>query len=217
MSTKTFLSVFNSIRTVSQGCKHANLPGRYLTIFIGAITASFYTGLAFFFDDSLPLSLIFFGLAILFSITVFSEFIQPLNNKIDRLQIKLCEINEKLSSIETSAERARERIEALEGIKQRPGFVYIMKRDDGIVKIGRSIDTEKRLKQHVTDYGCKFSIIETFVVPDAITFEYLALSMTTHCAFLEPHRNELRSMSDEEIAKFRATFIEICKEAVVLR
>lgn len=193
------------------------LPDTYLTIFICGALAAFYSGLAFFYDDSFLLSLTFFGLSVLFCTTIFSEFLKPLIGRINQLQTELQSVNRRLSDVETATEQAKKYIEFLGTIKQRPGFIYIMRRDDGVIKIGRSINVENRLKQHETDYERKFTIIETFVVPDTITFEYLALSMTVDYYFLEPHRNELRSMSNHEIDKFRTVFTAICKEAVALR
>jgi hypothetical protein len=197
--------------------KHANLSSKYLIIFMSGIVASLYLSLALVSRKDIGLSLVFFGLSVLFCITVLSEFTQPLINKIDELQMALREVNKKLDDIELNTERAIEHIKSLKDIKQRPGFVYIMRRDDGIIKIGRSVNIEKRLKQHIADYGHKFAVIETFAVPDTIAFEYLALSMTANHSFSEPHRNELRFMSDKDIETFRVTFTTICKEAVILR
>lgn len=91
-------------------------------------------------------------------------------------------------------------------LKQLPGFIYIMKRQDGIIKIGYSNDTDRRLRQHKLDYQADFELLYRFVVPDCITFERLALSMTSEFAYEEPGRSELRKMSDDEIEDFCDNF-----------
>jgi predicted GIY-YIG superfamily endonuclease len=95
-----------------------------------------------------------------------------------------------------------------------PGFVYVMKRDDGIYKIGRTIDTSKRLKAHKADYGKNFELIKKFTVPNARHFETKALALTREYMYLEDGRRELREMDDLELEIFLAEFMTICVEAI---
>lgn len=45
-------------------------------------------------------------------------------------------------------------------IGTHPGYIYIMRRSDGIYKLGRTNHTEYRRKQHIIDYGVDFEIVK---------------------------------------------------------
>lgn len=98
--------------------------------------------------------------------------------------------------------------------RSNPGFIYVMKRQDGIYKIGRCNDITRRLKQHTQDYGQEFELIQRFVVSDYIEMEKLALNMTLKFSYSEKSRNELRKMSQSELNTFLKKFESICKESV---
>ena len=95
-----------------------------------------------------------------------------------------------------------------------PGFIYIMRRSDGIYKLGRSDNPNKRLRQHQSDYGMKLELVKRFVVPDVYQFEKLALRLSSNYSYTEPGRVELRQMTTTEADEFIAKFKAICKEAV---
>lgn len=117
-------------------------------------------------------------------------------------------------------QRARQRIIALlvefNTRANQAGFIYIMRREDGIYKIGRSSDVERRLGEHQESYASKFQLVKRFVAPDKVAFEKLALAMTKDYEYHEPGRTELRQMSDVEMSQFLAEFYNICMTGVDL-
>lgn len=96
------------------------------------------------------------------------------------------------------------------------GFVYVMRRADGIYKIGHSGDVERRLSEHRGSYAAEFRLVKRFVAPDKIAFEKLALAMTKDYHHHEVGRTELRRMSDMEMEQFLAEFYNICVTGVDL-
>jgi len=95
-----------------------------------------------------------------------------------------------------------------------PGFIYVMKRSDGIYKLGRSGNPGKRQKEHASDYGQEFEIVKRFAVPDTKALERVALQLTAQYHYSEASRNELRRMDDSEIRDFLEKFGEICKTVI---
>jgi hypothetical protein len=95
-----------------------------------------------------------------------------------------------------------------------PGFIYVMKRSDGIYKLGRSGNPGKRQKEHTSDYGQEFEIVKRFAVPDTKALERVALQLTVQYHYSEANRNELRKMGDSEIQDFLEKFGEICKTVI---
>jgi predicted GIY-YIG superfamily endonuclease len=118
-------------------------------------------------------------------------------------------------SIRTKRDRALGIVSRLH-ITTDPGFIYIMRRSDGIYKIGRTTNTNHRLSQHATDYGMDFELVKRFVVPDAIEFEKLALSMTANYRHLEDNRLELRRMPKRQVNEFVSEFTKICEVSISL-
>ena len=93
-------------------------------------------------------------------------------------------------------------------IGSRPscGVIYIMRRDDGVLKFGKTRRLRNRLKAHRRDYRAGFEVTSTWVVPDIDRFEELALSLTGAHAYHEAQRKELRRMSDSELTTFILEF-----------
>ena len=93
-------------------------------------------------------------------------------------------------------------------IGSRPGcgVIYIMRRDDGVLKFGKTHHLKKRLKAHRRDYRAGFEVVSTWIVPDTDRFEELALSLTGAHAYHEARRKELRQMSDSELTDFILEF-----------
>lgn len=109
----------------------------------------------------------------------------------------------------------KERITGDKTIRINPGFIYVMRRQsDGILKIGRTTDTDRRLSQHKKDYQTDFELVCRFVVPDTILFERLALEMTSQYLYKEEGRTELRKMEPVELGKFLNSFRHCCIEAI---
>jgi predicted GIY-YIG superfamily endonuclease len=111
--------------------------------------------------------------------------------------------------------RLQETLAALK-IQTNPGYIYIMRRSDGIYKIGRTDDTGRRLSQHKADYGMNFDLARRFVVSDTLAFERLALSITEKYRHKEPGRAELRKMSNGQFRGFVRVFAEYCRQGISL-
>lgn len=97
-----------------------------------------------------------------------------------------------------------------------PGFIYIMRRDDGIYKFGRSVDPLKRRSEHIEEYRRNFEIIRLFAVPNMIAFEQLALRMTGSYAYRkEQGRKELRKIPRRQLVAFILEFEKVIKKATL--
>lgn len=115
---------------------------------------------------------------------------------------------ETLPEVETETEA--EKIVKQLTINTNPGFIYVMRREDGILKIGKTNDTKRRLIQHIKDYEIGFELVYRFAVADATCFEKLALKMTSGFEYKEPGRVELRKMTSTELEDFILLFRRCC-------
>lgn len=88
------------------------------------------------------------------------------------------------------------------------GIIYIMRREDGILKFGKSRRLKKRLKAHRNDYKSHFDIISSWVVPDMDRFEAIALSLTKDYFYPEAQRRELRQMTEAQLTQFILDFTD---------
>jgi hypothetical protein len=86
------------------------------------------------------------------------------------------------------------------------GIVYILRRNDGILKLGKTLDLRTRVALHRSDYKTNFDVLASWVVPSLDDYERLALRMTQDYQFSEGKRRELRSMSDKELSEFILSF-----------
>jgi len=111
-------------------------------------------------------------------------------------------IIEKIINIETPV------IIEKEVIKQNPPceVIYIMKRQDGVLKFGKTISVENRVREHMVDYKMGFRILSAWVVFPPKIYEKIALDMTKQYVYKEGTRKELRKMDDGQISKFIADF-----------
>lgn len=91
-----------------------------------------------------------------------------------------------------------------------PGFIYVMRRADGVYKLGRAIDPTRRLLDHQSAYKQDFKLVRCFAVSDMVAFERAALSMTKLYAYKkEAGRKELRKMTKKQLYHFLAEFGEL--------
>lgn len=140
---------------------------------------------------------------------------KPVIVEVERIVEKPVEVTrivERVISSETISDeeaRAKEIVSAI-SIRTSPGFIYVMRREDGVFKVGRTNDTERRLAQHRSDYKAQFELICRFVVPDVFQFEHLALRLTNQFSYAEEGRNELRKMTDSELEDFVLLFHRCC-------
>jgi len=93
-----------------------------------------------------------------------------------------------------------------------PGFIYLIKRSDGVYKIGKTINVPERISSHASDYRMSFEIIKVWCVPDYGTAERIALTLTKSHSLREGNRNELRQMTDIDTVAFIETFSRYCNE-----
>lgn len=98
-------------------------------------------------------------------------------------------------------------------IKENPGFIYILRRSDGIIKIGKSYRVEGRMIQLEKEYKKGVSLLKRFTVEDVTLYEKLALSMTRDYIYDDEEGRELRKMSEKEVSKFIEKFSVICNLA----
>lgn len=84
--------------------------------------------------------------------------------------------------------------------------IYVIKRDDGIIKIGKTNNLCTRIIQHKKDYRSDFSVLASWVVLDAAYYEQIALNMTNKWAYQENKRRELRQMPDDALSQFIIDF-----------
>jgi hypothetical protein len=88
----------------------------------------------------------------------------------------------------------------------KPGFIYLIRRSDGVMKLGCTNDLDRRIQFHETDYGMEFEIVRAWLVPDKSLYEIKALGLTGKFQYVEDDRKELRQMSDGDLARFIMTF-----------
>lgn len=86
------------------------------------------------------------------------------------------------------------------------GVIYIMRRSDGILKLGKAQHLADRLRAHRKDYRTDFDVISSWVVPNVDDFESKALSLTKRYFYREGQRRELRQMSESELTQFILEF-----------
>lgn len=84
------------------------------------------------------------------------------------------------------------------------GYLYILKREDGIYKVGRTDNVIDRMKQHEKDYGQKFKVIKTWKVNDPYRAEQKALTFSKGWSHIEGNRQELRRMNVVQLILFMA-------------
>lgn len=95
-----------------------------------------------------------------------------------------------------------------------PGFIYVMRRADGIYKLGRAVDPIQRLEAHQESYKQNFTLIRAYAVPDMVAFEQLALRRTKDYTYKkEAGRRELRKMTKRQLAQFMIEFERVVKSA----
>lgn len=97
-----------------------------------------------------------------------------------------------------------------------PGFIYIMRRSDGVYKFGKSVNPIKRQAEHSGDYEKGFEIIRLFAVSNMTVFEQLALKMTIQYSYRkEQGRKELRRMTKRQVGAFTVEFESVIRKTVI--
>ncbi len=86
------------------------------------------------------------------------------------------------------------------------GAIYVLRRRDGVCKVGRSVDLRRRIADHAKDYEQGFDVAAAWVVPNAELYERIALHLTRAYTFAEGKRKELRQMTQEQLNEFIILF-----------
>lgn len=158
-----------------------------------------------------PLSLIFLGLAVTVGLLPLAIGFSLRGRDIARWHIQRRDnfflsrpvVVMKLSELERNRNHATPPPKPVIG----PGFIYVMRRADGVYKIGRSTYPAARLSEHAQDYGQAFTLVKWFAVPDMAAFERMALRMTREYAYKkEAGRRELRRMTKKQLTQFMVEF-----------
>lgn len=84
--------------------------------------------------------------------------------------------------------------------------IYLLRREDGIYKIGYTNDIRTRTLAHVRDYGMDFRLIKIWRVNDMTTAEDEALRLTRRYHHVEGNRQELRKMNLIQVVVFMVVF-----------
>jgi len=92
---------------------------------------------------------------------------------------------------------------------EKHGIVYLLQREDGIYKIGRTDNLKKRLDELKENYKQGFTIIKAWYVKDSIEYEKYALQITKEYKYFEETRKELRKMTPIEYNLFILVFDRI--------
>lgn len=74
-------------------------------------------------------------------------------------------------------------------------YIYILKRSDGIYKLGRTNDLERRLFEHIEDYQMDFCLEYFWSIQYPRQAERRILSLSSGMIYKEGNRLELRKMS----------------------
>ena len=91
---------------------------------------------------------------------------------------------------------------------QPEGFIYLMRRADGLHKIGRTNDLKERRESLSRQYKQPVKLIASWAVPNVESYEAKALAITQHFAV---DNTELRSMSRKDSLAFMFVFSLICE------
>lgn len=79
--------------------------------------------------------------------------------------------------------------------ERRGNCIYILRRDDGTIKIGRTNNLLRRMSEHEADYNQSFTLIFHWETDRPYALESLALTITDRHFFREGQRRELRKLS----------------------
>lgn len=111
--------------------------------------------------------------------------------------------------LEKWSEKEREKPEVVYMQPPKPkslGVIYIIRREDGVLKIGKTTSLKDRISKHQADYRSRFNIVSSWVVPDMGEYERLALRLSSSFHYSENNRRELRRMSEAELNRFILDF-----------
>lgn len=94
----------------------------------------------------------------------------------------------------------------------KEGYIYLVKRlEDGVYKIGRASNLDKRIGDLRKEYG-PLSIIAVWEVTGLTRYEQVALQRTKQFAYDEIGRNELRLMDSSQCYQFIIDFTQYVVE-----
>lgn len=85
-------------------------------------------------------------------------------------------------------------------------YVYLLRRSDGVYKIGYTRNIFLRIRAHQKDYGQHFKLIKYWSVRNRFRAEFAALQMTSRFHHTEGNRKELRRMNLYQVLVFVIRF-----------
>lgn len=91
------------------------------------------------------------------------------------------------------------------------GYIYLMRRADGIYKVGKTVNLTNRQQQLSQQYRQPVYLISSWPAPNLDTYEARALELTSRYAI---DRSELRAMSQTEAITFVFTFTQIVNQGI---
>lgn len=86
--------------------------------------------------------------------------------------------------------------------KSKSGYIYLIRRQDGIYKIGYSSNITSRLEQLAKQWKQSAILIKKWVVDDMQKAERTVLELSANCYYLEGRSIEYRKMNDKQIEDF---------------
>lgn len=99
-------------------------------------------------------------------------------------------------------------IDRVKSIETKHGIIYIMRRQDGILKFGKTQNLRRRFKNHCKDYEQGFSLVTSWIVPDLEKYEKDILRMSQAHRHEESTRLELRRMTDNQLTELIFNFTD---------
>lgn len=164
---------------------------------------SFYMSLVFPLSFS-SIRLILISLSAAFLSAFFSDGVQPISHFLARWIV---------------ARHLTKRIVADDGIStvvgyfelqnsKRDGYIYLVRRfRDGVYKIGKTGDFNRRFSALGSQYGTVFAVA-LWEVPSCRDAEKIALEMTSQFSITHSRHKELRAMGDEDVRQFAIAFLD---------
>lgn len=152
--------------------------------------------------------LLFLSINLMFAASLLQVISIENHPVIERTVDKIVEID-RVVEVEKTVE-VEKIIEKQLPARPRPvyGTIYIIRRDDGVLKFGKAVDLRVRLRTHNKDYGSKFNVIASWIVPNVDRYERIILQMSERHHFSEGKRKELRQMTDSELSRIILEFTE---------
>lgn len=98
--------------------------------------------------------------------------------------------------------------ERFKSVETKHGIIYIMRREDGVLKFGKTQNLRRRFKDHCKNYEAGFNLVTSWAVPELDKFEKDILVMSEPYKYIEGQRQELRQMTDQQLTELIFNFTD---------